>query len=85
MHIIETGDDKSGVRAVVDTGDDVTAEQVVITDVGGFTGNYWKDNIGEANATMIGSTFRIAGTLEGATTADPNNRTTASFEVKANC
>ncbi|WP_424744073.1 lipoprotein LpqH [Mycobacterium sp.] len=34
---------------------------------------------------MIGTTFRVNGTAQGATTADPNQQTTASFDIKANC
>src|SRR6185312_1536055 len=85
MHTIITGDDKSGVKVVVDTGSAVTAKSVVITNVGDFTGSMLENQIGKADATMIGSTFRVNGTAEGASTADPNQPTSASFEVKANC
>ncbi|MFZ0834447.1 MAG: lipoprotein LpqH [Mycobacterium sp.] len=85
MHTFETGDDQSGVRMVVTGGDTVTAESVVINNVGGFNGSVWQNNIGNAQASVIGTTFRVTGTAEGATTDDPNKRTTASFEVKANC
>ena len=85
MHTIITGNDKSGVKVVVDTGNAVTAKSVVITNVGDFTGSMLENQIGKADATMIGSTFRVNGTAEGASTADPNQPTSASFEVKANC
>ena len=85
MHTIETGDDQSGVRVVVSTGDTITAQSVVINNVGDFNGSVWQNNIGKAQASVIGTTFRVTGTAEGATTADPNKRTTASFEIKANC
>jgi hypothetical protein len=84
-HTITTGDDKSGVRLVVDAGDTVSARSVVITNVGDFNGSVWEDKIGKADASILGTTFRVNGTAEGATTEDPNQRTTASFEIKANC
>lgn len=84
-HTIKTGDDKSGVRVVIDAGDTITARSVVITNIGNFNGSVWEDNIGKADATILGTTFRVNGTAEGATTEDPNQRTTASFEIKANC
>jgi ipoprotein LpqH len=85
MHTIKTGDDKSGVTVVVDTGNTVSAKSVVITNVGDFTGSVYENKIGKADATMIGNTFRVTGTAEGATTAEPNQPTTADFEIKANC
>jgi hypothetical protein len=84
-HKITTGDDKSGVVVVVDSGDTISAKSVVITNVGNFNGSVWENQIGNADATIIGTTFRVNGTAEGATTEDPNQRTTASFEIKANC
>jgi ipoprotein LpqH len=84
-HTIKTGDEKSGVRVVVDTGDSVTAKSVVITNVGDFTGSVWEDKIGNASAAMIGNTFRVNGTAEGANNANSNQPATANFEIKANC
>jgi ipoprotein LpqH len=85
MHTFKTGDDKSGVTVVVDTGDTVRAESVVITNVGDFTGSVYPNKIGKADATVIGTTFQVNGTAEGATTAEPNQPTTANFEIKVNC
>jgi ipoprotein LpqH len=85
MHTIKTGDNKSGVTVVVDTGDAVRAESVVITNVGDFTGSVYDNKIGKAEATIIGSTFRVNGTAEGASIAEPNQPTTANFDIKANC
>jgi ipoprotein LpqH len=85
MHTIKTGDDKSGVTVTVDTGDAVRAESVVITNVGDFTGSVYENKIGKAEATIIGTTFRVNGTAEGATTAEPNQPATANFDIKANC
>lgn len=85
MHTITTGDNKSGVKVVVDTGDKINASSVVITNVGDFTGGVWENRIGKAEASMIGTTFRVTGTAQGSTTQNPNQVTTANFEVKANC
>jgi hypothetical protein len=84
-HTIKTGDEKSGVRVVVETGDSVTAKSVVITNVGEFTGSVWEDKIGNASAAMIGNTFRVNGTAQGANNANSNQPATANFEIKANC
>jgi ipoprotein LpqH len=85
MHMIQTGDEKSGVTIVVDTGAKVTAKSVVITNVGGFTGSMFENRLGTADASMLGSTFRVNGSIEGSPTADPNKRATANFDIKANC
>jgi lipoprotein LpqH len=85
----------SGVSVVVNTGDNVFAPSVQIVNVSGFTGSVWENyneetkeityKIGKAQATVIGSTFKITGTAQGENTNDPNKNTTATFEVKANC
>ena len=85
MHTITTGDNKSGVKVVVNTGATINASSVVITNVGDFTGGMWENKIGRAEAAMIGNTFRVTGTAQGSTTQNPNQVTTANFEVKANC
>ena len=84
-HTITTGDDKSGVKVVVDTGDTINATSVVITNISDFTGTVLENNIGKAEASMIGTTFRVTGTAQGSTTQNPNQVSTANFEVKANC
>ena len=84
-HTIKTGDEKSGVTAVIDTGGTIDARSVVITNVGDFNGTVWDNKIGKAEASIIGTTYRVNGTAQGATTADPTRQTTASFEIKANC
>jgi hypothetical protein len=84
-HTIKTGDEKSGVTAVIDTGGAINAMSVVITNVNEFTGSVWENKIGKAEAAMIGTTFRVNGTAQGSTADNPNKQTTASFEIKANC
>ena len=85
LNTIETGDQNSGVRVVVTSGDQLKAESVTINNVGDFNGSAWQNNIGRAQASMIGSTFRVTGTAEGATTSDPTKRITANFDIKATC
>jgi hypothetical protein len=70
---------------VLGTGDKVTAQSVVLTNVGGFTGSFVTKQIGKAEAAIIGTTFKVSGTAKGANTDDPNKNTDASFEIKANC
>ncbi len=84
-HTIMTGDDKSGAKVVVETGDGIKASSVVITNVSDFTGTVLENSIGKAEASMIGNTFRVKGIAQGATNENPNQVTTANFEVKANC
>ena len=84
----------SGVLAVVDTAKTVNgvavaippaAQSVQITNVGGFTGGVWESAIGTAQATIIGTTYKITGTAQGENPNDPNKVVTATFEIKANC
>jgi lipoprotein LpqH len=84
-HTVEAGTRDSGVKMVLGTGDKVTAKSVVLTNIGGFTGSFIENQIGESKASIIGSTFKVSGTADGATTDDPNKKATASFEIKANC
>jgi lipoprotein LpqH len=84
-HTIMTGDNKSGVKVVVDTGQTINATSVVITNISDFTGTVLENKIGKAEASMIGTTFRVTGTAQGSTTQNPNQVSTAKFEVKANC
>jgi ipoprotein LpqH len=84
-HTIMTGDNKSGVKVVIDTGETINATSVVITNISDFTGTVLENNIGKAEASMIGTTFRVTGTAQGSTAQNPNQVSTADFEVKANC
>ncbi|MGH3676262.1 MAG: lipoprotein LpqH [Mycobacterium sp.] len=82
---IETLDEEPGFTATVDTGDAVTAEAVDIRNIGGFTGTFWKDNIGEADAELGQGTFSISGEGEGSFADKPNHRVSATFDITANC
>jgi ipoprotein LpqH len=75
----------SGVQVVIDTkqGKGLDAKSVQITDINGFTGSVWENEIGDARATMIGTgtTFKITGSAQDASNKD----ITVPFEIKANC
>ncbi|HZQ31099.1 MAG TPA: lipoprotein LpqH, partial [Mycobacterium sp.] len=75
----------SGTKFVVDAGDTLKAKSVVITNVGGFTGSVFENKIGDAQAQVIGTTFRVQGTAQGANVDDPNHPASATFDIKANC
>lgn len=82
---IETPDQKKGFTANIDTGDKVTVEAVTFNDFGGFTGNFWKGNIGEAEVKGTGGKFTITGSADGSFTDNPSNAVTATFRIEANC
>jgi ipoprotein LpqH len=83
--IIETPDEAKGFTAVVDTGDTVAAQSVDFRDFGGFTGSYWKGNIGEAEITGSDGKYTINGSADGAFTDNPSNAVTATFRIEADC
>jgi lipoprotein LpqH len=85
MWIIETPDEAKGFKAVVDTGDAVTAESVDFRDFGGFTGSYWVGNIGEAEVTSSDGKYTINGSADGSFTDNPSNAVTATFRIEADC
>jgi ipoprotein LpqH len=83
--IIETPDEAKGFTAMVDTGDTVTAQSVDFRDIGGFTGSYWKGNIGEAEITTSDGKYTINGSADGAFNDNPSNAVTATFRIEADC
>lgn len=82
---IETPDDARGFTAVVDTGDTVTAQSVDFRDFGGFTGTFWKGNIGDAEVSTAGGKYTIDGSADGSFTDNPSNAVTATFRIEAHC
>jgi ipoprotein LpqH len=82
---ITTGDDQSGVTAMVSNEDGLTAESVSIRNVGGFTGSYNAGLGGEANVTMTGRTYAITGTADGFATDKPSFRANGTFAIKVSC
>lgn len=82
---IETPEDEKGFVADLDTGDTVTVQAVTFSDFGGFTGNFWRDNIGEAEVTSNGGRFVITGSADGSFVDNPSNAVTATFRIEASC
>ncbi|KUH81138.1 MULTISPECIES: lipoprotein LpqH [unclassified Mycobacterium] len=85
MWTIETPDEDKGFTATVGTEDVVTAESVTFQNFGGFTGNFWKGNVGEADVKGKGGTFTITGSADGSFTDNPSNAVTATFRIEADC
>jgi ipoprotein LpqH len=83
--IIETPDEAKGFKAVIDTGDTVTAQSVDFRDFGGFTGSFWRDKIGEAEVSSAEGTYTIDGAADGAFTDNPSDEVTATFRIEADC
>ena len=82
---ITTGDQTSGVTALVSNKDELTAAAVNINNVGGFTGSYNAGLGGTAEVTMTGRTYDITGTADGFDTANPSFRTNGTFAIKVAC
>ncbi len=85
MTTITTGDNSSGVTAVVSNKAGLTAESVSINNLGGFTGSYNAGLGGNAEVTMAGSTYDITGTADGFATDNPSFRTGGTFAIKVSC
>ncbi len=86
LTIIKTGDDASGVTALVSNKDQLTAESVAIRDLGGFTGSY-NQGLGDdtAKVGMTGRTYDINGTADGFDTDSPSFRNSGTFAIKVSC
>ena len=82
---ITTGDQASGVSALISKKDELTAEAVAINNVGGFTGSYNAGLAGTAKVTIAGRTYDITGTADGFDTANPSFRTSGTFAIKVAC
>ena len=82
---ITTGDDASGVTAMVSNKTGLVAESVSINNLGGFTGSYNADLGGTAKVAMTGATYDINGTADGFNTDNPSFRTGGTFAIKVAC
>lgn len=82
---IETPEKDDGFTAVLSTAGGVAAKSVDFRGFGGFTGSFWVDNIGDAEATGAGGKYTITGTADGTFTDDPSKAVTAKFSIQANC
>lgn len=83
---IRTGDETSGVSALVSGGDELSAQTVSIRDLAGFTGSY-NAGLGEPDAevSMIGPTFVVTGTATGFRTDEPSFTTDGKFTLRVAC
>jgi hypothetical protein len=82
---IITGDQASGVSALISNKDELTAEAAGINNVGGFTGSDNAGLGGTAKVTMTGRTYDITGTADGFDTANASFRTSGTFAIKVAC
>lgn len=82
---ITTGDQGSGVTALISNKDELAADAVSINNVGGFTGSYNRGLGEDAKVTMNGRTYDISGAAVGFATANPSFRTTGMFAIKVAC
>ncbi|RAV07868.1 hypothetical protein DQP55_20920 [Mycolicibacterium sp. GF69] len=85
---ITTGDETSGVTAMVSNQDELVAESVRINNVGGFTGSYTagvNDEAQAAQVDMAGRTYDISGSADGFNTDKPSLRTSGTFAIRVSC
>ncbi|MBE1552179.1 hypothetical protein GGC64_006266 [Mycobacterium sp. OAS707] len=82
---IQTLKSDPGLTAQVQTGKTVVAKSVQIDNVAGFTGDFWEGTTGNAQASVDRRTFTIRGTAEGYYHNNPNDRSTATFEITTDC
>lgn len=71
--------------AVRTTADGAEGQWVKVRGVGGFTGSYWTGGVGDATASVDGTTFTVAGTLYGAASPEQNTPSTERFHLVAEC
>lgn len=84
-YTIETLDKEPGFTATIRLGDTVTAQAVDIRNLGNFTGIYWDDNLGKAQAKVSQNKFSVSGEAQGAFADKPNQSTTATFDITTSC
>jgi len=82
---IKTVDKDPGFTATIELGDEVKAQTVEIRNLGNFTGTYWDDNLGKAQAKVSGGKFSVSGEAQGAFSDKPNQSTTATFDITTDC
>lgn len=82
---IQTPDQSKGFVVALDTGDEVTVQSVDFHDFGGFSGTYWKGNIGEAQVSGTGGKFTITGSADGNFTDEPSKAVSTTFRIEASC
>ncbi|MDY6999535.1 MAG: lipoprotein LpqH [Actinomycetota bacterium] len=83
--IIETAEDGPGFTAIVNTGATVTAELVHLDGVGGFSGTFGRDVVGDGQASVDDGVFLITGNAFGETAADPAEMVYRGFTIRTEC
>lgn len=79
------GEGNSTVRAVLNDASRLSTVSIQINDTGGFTGSYWANLQGKADASVVGSTFVISGSADGFYTERPSELATSSFTIRFAC
>jgi ipoprotein LpqH len=82
---IETLEAAPGFTVLVEKGPEATAKFVKIRDVAGFTGSFWRDGVGDGEATRAPDAYTIAGTAYGVHADKSNRPTNATYVIKAAC
>ncbi len=85
---ITTGDQTSGVTAMVSNKDELAVESVGINNLGGFTGSYTAgvgDRAEAADISMTGRTYDISGAADGFNTDNPSFRASGTFTIRVSC
>jgi ipoprotein LpqH len=82
---IETPEKEDGFTAVLSTDGPVKAKSVDLRGIGGFTGSFWVDNIGEGEATGSNGKYTISGVADGTFDDKPSDAVTAQFRIQATC
>ncbi len=82
---IETPEQDGGFTAVLATDGPAKAKSVQFRDFGGFTGNVWVGNIGDAEVTGEQGDYTITGSAHGTFADKPSDTVTADFRIKAHC
>ena len=63
----------------------MTPDLVNIRNLGNFTGTFWNDNLGKAQAKVSNGKFNVSGEAKGAFADKPNQSTTATFDITTDC
>lgn len=82
---IETPDKAKGFTAVLDTGDKVAVKSVDFRDLGGFSGTYLVNQVGNAEVSGAGGKYTITGSAQGNFDSDPNKDVSTTFRIEASC
>lgn len=82
---IQTPEQAKGFTADIGTGDEVVVRSVDFRDLGGFTGTFWQDHLGEAEVGSTGGKYTISGSADGSFNDTPSNEVTTTFRIEADC